>query len=169
MISIRPAVLADLPEITAIYNEAISHTTATFDTEPKMVEEQAAWFKSHDENHPVMVAVITGQVVGWASLSRWSDRCAYDGTVELSVYVHHGHRGKGIGRKLMEVILAEGEKTGLHTIISRITTENRNSIHLHEWFGFNSIGIMREVGNKFGKLLDVQLMQKMLRKEPLTA
>ena len=169
MISIRPATLADLPEITAIYNEAIANTTATFDTELKTAEEQAAWFRGHDENHPVIVATLNEQVVGWASLSRWSDRCAYDGTVELSVYVHHEHRGKGLGRKLIEVIVAEGEKAGLHTIISRITTENRNSIHLHEWFGFNSIGVMKEVGNKFGKLLDVQLMQKMLRKEQVTS
>jgi L-amino acid N-acyltransferase len=73
---IRPAIADDLPAITAIYNHAILNTTATFDTEPKTEAEQLAWFKAHDERHPVLVATIDGKVVGWASLSAWSDRCA---------------------------------------------------------------------------------------------
>jgi len=163
MISIRPALPADISAITAIYNEAIANTTATFDTEPKTTQQRMAWFKEHDEKHPVIVAELDHQVVGWASLSRWSDRAAYDGTVELSVYVHHLHRAKGIGKKLTEIIVAEGEKAGLHTIVSRITTDNNNSIHIHEVLGFENIGVLKEVGFKFGRYLDVAMLQKMLK------
>ncbi|MGB3092900.1 MAG: N-acetyltransferase family protein, partial [Candidatus Zixiibacteriota bacterium] len=101
-----------------------------------------------------------GIVVGWASLSKWSDRCAYSDTAEISLYVHHGHQGKGIGRKLLEAIVAEGQKAGLHTIIARIAEASEASIHLHKSVGFEHIGTMKEVGRKFGKLLDVYLMQK---------
>lgn len=162
MIKIRPATQSDISAITGIYNEAIANTTATFDTDQKSIEEHTIWFRKHDKQHPVIVAEQHDVVIGWASLSRWSDRSAYDGTAELSVYVHHEHRGKGIGKKLMEIIVAEGHVAGLHTILSRITIGNENSIHLHELLGFNTIGVMKEVGFKFGVLLDVQMMQKML-------
>ncbi len=74
MISVRAATAADVPAITEIYNEAILTTVATFDTEPKSLASQEAWFKAHDERHPILVAEIDGKVIGWASLSVWSDR-----------------------------------------------------------------------------------------------
>src|SRR5262245_51145559 len=92
-VEIRRAALSDLGAITDIYNEAILTTTATFDTEPKTVEERIAWFDSHGENHPIIVAALDGTVAGWASLSRWSDRPAYDCTVETSFYVKREFRG----------------------------------------------------------------------------
>ena len=107
-----------------------------------------------------MVAESDDQVIGWASLSKWSDRCAYSDTAEISVYIKDGYRGQGIGRKLIEEIIQAGEEVGLHTILSRITAGNDESIHLHTEFGFEHIGIMKEVGYKSGRLLDVVLMQK---------
>jgi L-amino acid N-acyltransferase len=107
---IRPAALPDLPAITAIYNHAILHTTATFDTEPKTDAEQMAWFKAHGERHPSLVATVDGQVVGWASLSAWSDRCAYSDTAEVSTYVDADYRGRGIGNALGEAIDRETHK-----------------------------------------------------------
>ena len=86
-ITIRRAELADLEAITAIYNEAILTTTATFDTEPKSACEQLPWFRSHGERHPILVADRDGTVVGWAALSKWSERRAYDDTAETSFYV----------------------------------------------------------------------------------
>jgi len=83
-VMLRRAVSADAPAIADIYNEAILTTTATFDTEPKSVAEREQWLQSHDERHPVLVAVMDGIVVGWASLTRWSERCAYDDTAETS-------------------------------------------------------------------------------------
>jgi L-amino acid N-acyltransferase YncA len=163
MIIIRPAKLADLPAITEIYNEAILKTTATFDTEPKTSEEQKIWFADHGPKYPILVAEENGIAVGWASLSKWSDRCAYSDTAEISLYVREDHQGKGIGRKLLEAIVAEGEKAGLHTIIARIAEASQASIHLHKSVGFEHIGTMKEVGRKFGKLLDVHLMQKVYK------
>jgi L-amino acid N-acyltransferase YncA len=160
MIIIRKATSDDLAAITEIYNQAILRTTATFDTEPKSLEEQKVWFESHGPKYPVLVAEEDGKVTGWASLSKWSDRCAYSDTAEISLYIDEKKRGKGIGRKLLEAIIREGEKTGIHSIIARIAEGNETSIHLHQSVGFEQIGIMKEVGRKFGRLLDVYLMQK---------
>jgi L-amino acid N-acyltransferase YncA len=159
MLSMRPAVLADLDDITAIYNEAIVTTTATFDTEPKTRAEQEAWFSAHDEKYPVMVAEQAGAVVAWASLSRWSDRCAYADTAEISLYVAPCARGQGIGTELTRAILAAGEQGGLHTVVARVAGGNAASLRILEKLEFRHIGVMREVGRKFGQLLDVTLLQ----------
>jgi len=103
-------------------------------------------------------------VVGWAALSRYSTKCAYSNTAEISLYVKIGHHSKGIGKKLIEEIVKEGEKAGLHALIARITEGNQASIHLHELVGFEHAGILKEVGFKFDKLLDVYLMQKIYKK-----
>lgn len=160
MLNIRIAKLADLLSITSIYNDAIATTTATFDTEPKTLQEQKKWFSHHDKKHPILVAQLDNQVVGWVSISEWSDRCAYAGTGELSLYIDKKYQGKGYGRKLFEAIVAEGKKLGFHTVISRVAEGNEVSFHLHETLGFEMIGIMKEVGEKFGKRLDVHIFQK---------
>jgi phosphinothricin acetyltransferase len=158
---IRKAVPLDVPAITKIYNEAILTTTATFDIKPKTVASQRNWFKDHGKRNPVLVAVVDGKVVGWVSLSEYSARCAYADTVELSLYIKEVFRNQGVGKRLMTAVLAEGQKAGLHSVISRIAGGNDISIHLHKQFGFQDVGMMKEVGNKFGKLLDVYIMQKM--------
>ncbi len=163
MLEIRRATITDLPAITEIYNDAILKTVATFDTETKTVEDRKAWLEHHGAKYPVLVAVEDGIIKGWASLTPWSDRCAYSGTVENSVYVKADCRGNGIGKKLLEVLLDEGQKAGFHTVIARIAETNDISIHLHELFGFKVIGVMEEVGVKFDKLLDVYMMQKIYR------
>ena len=161
MLTIRDAVLEDLAQITEIYNNVILKTVATFDTEPKSIEEQRSWFAAHGDKYPLLVAELDHRIVGWASLSRWSSRCAYADTAELSIYVREKHRGRGIGKTLMQAVIHDGKTRGLHTIIARIAEGNEISVHLHETFGFNHIGTMREVGRKFGKRLDVHLMQLM--------
>jgi L-amino acid N-acyltransferase YncA len=93
-------------------------------------------------------------------LSQWSDRCAYTDTAEISVYVSELNRGQGVGKKLMEKVLELGKKEGLHAVIARIADGNKVSLHLHESFGFFHIGVMKEVGVKFDRLLDVYLMEK---------
>lgn len=160
MLQIRPAEVKDIGTITEIYNDAILNTTATFDTEIKTTDERTVWFNSHDENHPVLVGEINGAVIAWASLTRWSDRCAYDKTAEVSVYVEKKYRGIGVGKRLLEQLVLRAEECGIHYILSRITEGNESSIHLHELFGFEHVGVMKEVGFKFGKFLNVTLMQK---------
>ena len=160
MLTIRQATLEDLSDITEIYNEAILKTVATFDTQPKTPEEQETWFAKHGSRYPILVAEQGGLITGWASLGQWSDRCAYSDAVEVSLYVKEGHRGKGIGKKLLETVIREGQKSGFHTVIAQIAQGNEVSIHLFESMRFEHIGIMKEVGRKFGKLLDVYLMQK---------
>lgn len=162
-LEIRRAELSDLEAITAIYNEAILTTTATFDTEPKAAAERLAWFHSHDERHPILVALLDGQVVGWASLSRWSERPAYDDTAETSFYVHAHRRGRGIGRALKEAIINEASRLRFHSLIARVAEGSEASLHLNETFGFVHVGTLREVGRKFGRLLDVHILQKMLQ------
>jgi len=161
-VTIRRATPEDVPAITEIYNEAILTTTAMFDLEPKTVAERTQWLQSHDERHPVLVAVVDGKVVGWASLTRWSERRAYDDTAETTFYVHSAHRGRGIGRKLKEAIIAEARRLKFHTLIARVAENSRESIHLNESTGFVHVGILKEVGYKFGRRLNVHIMQKML-------
>lgn len=155
----------DLTAITEIYNVSILSSTATFDTEPKSVDEQLQWFQAHDDNHPIIVAVIDGKVIGWSSLSRWSERRAYDLTAETSSYVKSGYRSKGIGRKLKEATIEEARCLGFHTLIARVVEGNEESLHLNESLGFVHIGTMKEVGRKFGRLLSVHILQKMLNED----
>ena len=159
MLTTRQATISDLLGITEIYNDAVLKLVATFDTEPKTLEEQKTWFDRHNATYPIMVAEQDGIVVGWASISRWSEKLAYAGTGEASVYVREGYRGRGIGRKILTEVLDKAEKGGLHTVISRIVQDNDVSIRLHEELGFKHVGIMKEVGQKFGMLLDVCIMQ----------
>ncbi len=159
MLTIRSATLQDLGAITEIYNDAILKTIATFDTEPKTEAEQKSWFDNHSPKYPILVAEEDNFIVGWASLSQWSDRCAYSDTAEASLYVREEYRGRGIGRKLTEAIIKAGGKAGLHTLIGRIADGNDTSLHLTESAGFKHIGIMQECGRKFGRLLDVHLVQ----------
>ncbi len=165
MLTIRRATSADLAAITAIYNDAVVSTTATFDTQTKNLEEQKTWFSKHGEKYPILVAEDDNLIIGWASLSRWSGRCAYADTAEISLYVHKDQKGKGIGRRLMTAILDEGRKTSLHVVIARIVEGNDLSIYLHESAGFWQVGTMKEVGRKFGKLLDINIMQIILQDE----
>jgi len=160
MLMIRPATEKDVTAITEIYNDAILNSTATFDTELKTVEDRLHWLNNHDAMHPVIVAESDGKVLGWASLSRWSERAAYDTTAEVSLYVHKDYRNQGIGKRLLEMLTLEGKTVGLHSLIARITEGNEKSFYLHELFGFEDVGTLKEIGKKFGNYLDVRIMQK---------
>ncbi len=168
VLPIRRATEADCPSIAEIYNDAVRTTTATFDTEPRSVQDQVDWLRGHDVRHLVLVAEDRGTVVGWASLSPWSDRRAYADTAEVSVYVRPASRGQGIGRHLLAALVAGGEREGLHVLLARIADGNAVSRHLHEALGFRSVGVMHEVGHKFGRRIDVELYERILA-EPATA
>jgi phosphinothricin acetyltransferase len=161
-LGIRAARAADVGAITEIYNQAIVDTTATFDVEPKTEADRAAWLRSLEGRFGALVAELDGQVVAWAALVPWSERAAYAGTAETALYVHAAHRGCGIGRRLCAALIDEARNRGFHTLVARLTAESAASIHLHREAGFSRVGTMREVGRKFGRLLDVHIMQKML-------
>lgn len=157
---IRTAVEADIPELMNIYNDAILHTTATFDTESKDMEERRAWFAEHTGRHILLVYETEGCVAGYASLSRYRDRRAFDVAVELSVYISEQYRGQGIGSRLMEAILSHARDCEeIQTVISLIASGNEASIHLHENFGFTYCGTIRDAGIKFGKKLSLHAYQ----------
>ena len=159
---IRKATLDDLDAITEIYNEAVLTTTATFDLEPKTRKQQLEWFEKHGDRYPVIVAEIDGNVVGWSSITKWRERCAYDGTGETSFYVKLEHRGKGIGRALKGAIIEEARQLKYHSLIAGVAEGSEASLHLNKSFGFEVIGTFKDVGYKFGKRLDVTYLQKFL-------
>jgi len=160
---IRKAEIKDIEQIKDIYNRAIKKTVATFDTVEKTTDDMKRWYKDHGSRYPIIIAEINNEIVGWASLSAYSTRCAYSDTTELSLYVKEKFQGQGIGNKLMKTLLEKGEKAGIHATIARITDGNKVSIKLHEKYGFFHVGILKEVGNKFGKTLDVYLMEKVYK------
>lgn len=164
MLLIRKALESDVPFITEVYNDAILNTTATFDTEIKTIDDRMQWLKNHDSKHPVLIAEENNIKKGWASLTMWSDRCAYEATAEVSVYVHKNFRAQGVGKKLLEQLVVSTQNAGLHYLLARISEGNAASIHIHSEFGFSTIGVMHEVGYKFGKFLDVTMMEKVFSK-----
>ncbi|MFO0810281.1 MAG: N-acetyltransferase family protein [Gemmataceae bacterium] len=160
--TIRPATADDLPAIRAIYNHYVATSTCTFQLDPETDDERREWFAGRTAKHPVVVAADGDAVVGWAALSAWKSRCAYSHSVELSVYVHHEHHRCGIGRALVADLIARARAAGLHTILGGTCTEHPASIALQEALGFRQAALLREVGYKFGRWLDVAYMQIML-------
>ncbi len=158
---LREARAEDVPALAEIYNEAVRTTVATFDTEPRSLEAEREWLGLHDAHHPVLVAELSARVIGWASLSPWSDRRAYDSTAEVSFYVRSDHQGRGIGRTLLVALVQRADALRIHALLARIADGNAVSIHLHESLGFRPVGVMKEVGFKFGRRIDVHLFQRM--------
>lgn len=157
---IRKAELRDIPELMEIYNDAILNTTATFDTEVKDYENRLAWFREHEGKYRLLVKELDGRIAGYASLSRYRDRKAFDAAVEISVYIHKDYRGRKVGQELMKEILAFAKECqDIETVISLITSNNAVSIYLHEKFGFSFCGQIQNAGNKFGEKLSLNAYQ----------
>ncbi len=119
--------------------------------------------QTHSARHPVLVIEVGGRVVGWASLTPWSDRKAYEDTAESTLYIDPKYQGHGFGCRLTEEIVNAARRLGFHTLIARIAEGSDASVRLHEGCGFERIGTMKEVGRKFDRLLDVYVYQKMLK------
>jgi phosphinothricin acetyltransferase len=164
MPSIRTATIEDLDGIFAIYDQQVLHGTATFETVTKTAEERRAWFDAHEPGkYPAIVAQEAGRVVGWAGLSAWSARPAYARTAENSVYVREDWRGRGLGRRLLEELLARAiAETPVRVVVARIALPSAVSVGLHTSLGFVPVGTLRRCGEKFGRILDVLIMQRHL-------
>jgi phosphinothricin acetyltransferase len=161
-LSIHPATPADLTAINDIYNYFVLHSTCTYQEEPSSMAERETWFAQHGEKHPITVAQRDGQLIGWASLSRFHARSAYRFTVENSVYVRHDLHNQGIGSALLADSIARAKSCGHRTIIALIDADQAPSIALHRKFGFEQVAHLKQVGFKFGRWLDVIYLQKML-------
>ncbi len=178
----------DAEAIRSIYNREVTSGTNTFDLVTRSGEDQRVWVDRHRGAHPAIVAVqeddrvgpatgsaggpavpvptaqacAGGLILGFAVVSPFRDRAAYATTVEDSVYVHGDHRGRGIGRALLDELLRLAAGHGFHSVIARISSDNEPSIALHRACGFEVVGVEREVGRKHGRWLDVVELQRML-------
>jgi phosphinothricin acetyltransferase len=159
---IRLAEPGDGEAIRTIYNAEVVGGTNTFDLVPRSESEQQAWLAEHSGAHPAVVADDGGTVAGFGSVSPYRDRPAYSTTVESSVYVADTHRGKGVGKAILQELIGLAGGHGFHAMIARIVGENATSIGLHRSCGFTLVGIEREVGRKHGRWLDVVELQLLL-------
>lgn len=170
--ALRPATRDDVPAMLAIYNHAVLHTTATYDYEPRTLDQRLAWFDDHARDGlPVLVITdAAGAIAGWSSLSRYHHKPGYRFTVENSVYVAEGHQRRGLGTRLLAPLIDAARASGLRAIIAVIDSANDASLRLHAKFGFEQVGHFRQIGFKFGRWLDVVYLERMIESgSPLAA
>jgi phosphinothricin acetyltransferase len=159
MPKIRPATEADLPAILAIYNHAVMNTTAIWVDTPADLAERTAWFAARRKTgFPVLVAE-DGVVLGFGSFGPFRPYEGFRGTVEHSVYVSDEAQGRGIGKMLLRALIEEARNLGKRVMVGAIDATNYASLALHEHMGFEETGRMPGVGEKFGKRLDMVLVQ----------
>ena len=162
---IRPAILADLPALTDIYNHYVTSTAITFDLRPFTPAERRGWFEDHAPSgrHRLLVAVdARGACLGYASTSRWRPKAAYETTVEASVYCAADAVGKGCGSALYRALFEAIADEDVHAIVAGVSLPNPASLRLHERFGFRPVGVFHHVGRKFGKYWDVAWFERPL-------
>lgn len=160
---IRSAVDSDLDEILAIHNAAIRDSLAIWTEIEVDRADRERWLAAHDAaGHPVIVAEIDGAVAGYAAYGPWREKSGYRHTVENSVYVAEGFQRQGIARLLMVDLIELARENGIHVMIAAIEAGNLASIALHEQLGFEPPQIMREVGIKFDRWLDLAFMRLQL-------
>lgn len=160
--NIRLAGREDLAAINEIYNHYVLHSTCTYQIEPEPMAGRVEWFEAHDRLHPITVAELDGQVVGWGSLSAFHRRVAYRHTLENSVYVRHDLHHRGLGQALLVDLIDRAKALGHHSIIALISADQIPSIKLHEKLGFSQVAYLKEVGFKFERWLDVVYHQMLL-------
>ncbi|MCX2584770.1 GNAT family N-acetyltransferase [Pedobacter sp. MR22-3] len=143
-------------EVRIIYLQGIATKQATFQTDAPAWEE---WDNGHLAGLRY-VAIIDGNVAGWAALTSVSGRCVYAGVTEVSVYIHEAFRGKGVGKALLQNLVTESEASNIWTLQSGIFPENTASIALHEKLGFRKIGYREKIGKMDGVWRDTVLMER---------
>lgn len=160
---IRPATEADLPSILAIYNDAVRNTTAIWNETPVDLENRRAWMQARQAaGFPVLVAETDGRVFGYGSLGDFRSFEGYRITVEHSLYVAASARGRGLGAALLTSLVDEARRLDKRAMVGGIDATTEPSLALHHKFGFVEVGRLPRVGIKFGRPLDLVLMQKNL-------
>ncbi|MGE8046289.1 N-acetyltransferase family protein [Pseudomonas monteilii] len=162
---LRDALPDDLPDLLAIYNDAVLNTTAIWNETPVDLANRQTWFELRAaQGYPILVAVDDSGVLGYASFGDWRPFEGFRYTVEHSVYVRGDQRGKGLGPVLMEALIERARAGGKHVMVAAIESGNAASIRLHERLGFVVTGQMAQVGVKFGRWLDLTFMQRVVGK-----
>jgi L-amino acid N-acyltransferase len=157
---IRDATEKDLPAIRDIYNDAVRNTTAIWNEQPVDLANRQAWFNARQaQGYPILVAVENDEVTGYSSFGDWRPFEGFRYSVEHSVYVRNDQRGKGLGPRLMQVLIERARSAGKYVMVAAIESGNQASIRLHERLGFVTTGQMPQVGIKFGRWLDLTFMQ----------
>lgn len=163
-LNLRPATESDLAGINEIYNFYVDNSLAIFDWEKHSIEKRTQWFKEHQENNlPVLVATDGEQILGWASASKYSQRCGYYKTVELSIYILSEYKRKGLGRQLLSALISACKTDEYHAMLAIVASDNLGSIKLLKEFDFAVAGALKEVGYKFDRWLDVVIMQRIIK------
>jgi phosphinothricin acetyltransferase len=164
-VNVRPAMRADLPRLTEIYNHYVINTPITFDLKPVTAEQRVRWFEEHagGARHQLFVAEIAGTVVGWAGTGSFRDRAAYDTSVETTIYCAPETTGRGIGATMYRVLFDALKNEDIHRLLAGITLPNDASVKLHRRFGFTEVGVFTECGRKFDRYWDVVWMERPLR------
>lgn len=163
-LDIRDATRADVPGILAIRNQGIEDRQATLDTDPYTLDEGRAWLDAHDARHPVLVAFDpeTGGMAGFASLNVFNPRPGYRLVAELSVYVERAYRARGVGSRLLEVLLDRAQAIGYHKVVLTAMAHNAAGRALYARFGFREVGTFKEQGLVDGRWVDTVIMEKIL-------
>lgn len=159
---IRDADKADLPAVLAIHNTNIAESTAIWDTDEVDLDDRLSWFADRTAaGMPILIAEIDGEVAGYASYGQWRPKSGYRFSVENSVYVDERFQRRGVASALLTELIARATDSGrVHAMIAAIESSNTGSIALHERFGFRTVGELPEVGHKFGRWMDLTLMQR---------
>ena len=160
---IRSANENDLEQLLNIYNDIILNTTAVYQYQPHSLQMRKEWFETkQQQGFPVFVAEDNARIVGFSTLGALRNSQAYKYSVENSIYVASGSRGKGVGKLLMPPLIAAAVKMNMHTIIAGIDATNEASLQLHKKFGFEEVAHFKQVGYKFKRWLDLKFLQLIL-------
>lgn len=158
-IVLRLAVEADADGINAVYNPYVLASTCTFQVTPTTTGERVRWLQRHGPRHPVIVAEDAGRIVAWAALTPYHPREAYAATVEDSIYLAPEVQGRGLGRRMLDDLLARARSIGHRTVVALIASDQPASLVLHRRCGFTDAGLLRNVGRKFDRWLDLVILQ----------
>ncbi len=166
-LTIREATSDDAQAIRTIYNHEVENETSTMDLVPRTLEVQQEWIAARSGAFCAVVAVDSaGAVLGFGALSEYKDRTGYRTTVENSVYVRRDVARRGIGRQILNHLLAVATVSGFHSVIARIESTSTASRDLHSTCGYKLVGVEQQVARKFGKWLDIAVMQCILQDLP---
>jgi L-amino acid N-acyltransferase YncA len=160
-IALRLASLSDAPAIAAIYNQGIAGRGATFETTPRSTADIESWFQ-HADRYPTLVLEQGGAVVGWANLSAYRPRACYAGIAEFSIYVDAQAQGRGLGRRLLDALVAAARERGYWKLVSRIFPFNTASLALCRRCGFREVGVYEKHAQLDGRWLDVVIVERLI-------